>query len=317
MIYLALAVCLVTSFLFSGTEAGIMSLNRVRLRHRLNLNDRAARKLTRLVSHPERMLVTVLLVTNFINICAFLLITRACVRAWGAPGYAMSVAICLPLCQFFLELLPKSLFRRFPYRALAALSDVLRLADLVLSPLLALGTLFLRLAPRKPRERKLFAAREDFKYLTIESERQGTLLPVEREMIHNVMDLHSARARDVMVPIARVRSLPTTATVAELLEKARETGLERFPLVDGEGNFVALVNVFEVLMEGARKRQVSAYQRRIVTVTPGEEAYSIMKKMRAARSTLAAVMDGGKGPVGVVGFEDMAGLLVRVGEWKK
>jgi CBS domain containing-hemolysin-like protein len=317
MTALALLVCLVISFLFSGTEAGILSLNRVRLRHRLKLNDPAAIKLQRLVSHPERMLVTVLLVTNLMNICAILLITRVCVLEWGGLGYLAAGAICLPICQFFLELLPKSLFRRFPYRSLAALSGVLRLADLVLSPVLALGGLLLRLAPRKPEERKLFAAREDFKYLTIESERQGTLEPVEREMIHNVMDLGSAKARDVMVPIERVRSLPASATVPELLELARATGLERFPLVDHHGNFVALVNVFEVLMEGARKQQVSAYQRRIVTVTPGEEAYSIMKKMRAARGTLAAVMDGGKGAVGLVAFEDLAGLLVRVGGGKK
>jgi len=317
MTALALAACLVISFLFSGTESGILSLNRVRLRHRLKMNDPAARKLQRLVSHPERMLVTVLLVTNLMNICAILLVTRACVRVWGMAGYVAAVAICLPLCQFFLELLPKSLFRRFPYRSLAAISDVLRLADLALSPLLALGGVILRLAPRKPEERKLFVAREDFKYLTIESERQGTLLPVEREMIHNVMDLRIANARDVMVPLARVRSLPMTATVTELEELARETGLERFPLTDGRGNLVGLVNVFEVLMEGAMKEQVSAYQRRIVTVTPEEEAYSIMKKMRAARVTLAAVIDRERGPVGLVGFEDLAGLLVRVGAEKK
>jgi CBS domain containing-hemolysin-like protein len=281
------------------------------------MNDPSAIKLQRLVSHPERMLVTVLLVTNLMNICAILLIANVCVAQWGTTGYLAAAAICLPLWQFCLELLPKSLFRRFPYRSLAALSDVLRLADLLLSPLLVLGSLLLRLAPRKPEERKLFAAREDFRYLTIESERQGTLLPVEREMIHNVMDLGSAKARDVMVPIQRVRSLPASATVPELLDLARETGLERFPLVDKEGNFVALVNVFEVLLEGARKRQVSAYQRRIVTVTPEEEAYSIMKKMRAARATLASVRQGGKGAIGLVGFEDLAGLLVRVGEGKK
>jgi len=316
MMALALAVCLVTSFLFSGTEAGILSLNRVRLRHRLKMNDRAARKLQRLVSRPERMLVTVLLVTNMMNICAILLITRACVHAWGGPGYLAAGAICLPLCQFCLELLPKSLFRRFPYRSLAALSEVLRLADVLLSPVLALGGVIVRLAPRKPEERKLFAAREDFKYLTIESERQGTLLAVEREMISNVMDLGSAKARDVMVPIERVKSLPATATTQELLDLARETGLERFPLADRQGNFVALVNVFEVLIEGAKKREITAYQRRIVTVTPREEAYSIMKKMRAARATLAAVMEGEK-PVGVVSFEDLARLLVRLSEVKK
>jgi CBS domain containing-hemolysin-like protein len=175
----------------------------------------------------------------------------------------------------------------------------------------------LRLAPRKPEERKLFAAREDFRYLTIESERQGTLLPVEREMIDNVMALGSAKARDVMVPIDRVSSLPASATVPQLLDLARSTGLERFPLVDHAGNFVALVNVFEVLVEAAPKRQISSFQRRIVTVTPDEEAYSIMKKMRAARATLAAVRQGGKSAIGLVAFEDLAGLLVRVGEGKK
>jgi putative hemolysin len=317
MTALGLAMCLVISFLFSGTEAGILSLNRVRLRHRLKMHDKAAIKLNRLVSRRERMLVTVLLVTNFMNICAILMITRLCVREWGLWGYVASGAICLPLWQFCLELLPKSLFRRFPYRALAALSDVLRLADLVLSPVLALGGGFLRLAPRKPEERKLFAAREDFRYATIESERQGTLQPVEREMIHNVMDLGGAKARDVMVRIEKVRSLPVTATVTELVELARSTGLERFPLRDGEGNFVALVNVFEVLVEGGGRQQVAAYQRRIVTVTPDEEAYSIMKKMRAARATLAAVREGGNGTVGLVGFEDLAGLLVRVGGEKR
>jgi len=316
MITLALAVCIVTSFLFSGTEAGILSLNRVRLRHRLKRNDPAARKLNRLVSHPERMLVTVLLVTNLMNICAILLITQACVAAWGKLGYLAAVAICLPLCQFCLELLPKSLFRRFPYRSLAALSEMLRLADLILSPVLALGTMIIRLAPRKPEERKLFAAREDFKYLTVESERQGTLLPLEREMIHNVMDLGAAKARDIMVPISRVKSLPSTATVTDLLNLARETGLESFPLVDQRGDFVALVNLFEVVIEGAKKPAVSAYQRRIVTATQDEEAYSIMKKLRAARATLAAVMDGDK-PVGVVSLQDLAGLLVKLSEPKK
>jgi putative hemolysin len=307
----ALLFCLVVSFLFSGTEAGILSLNRVRLRHRLKLNDPAALKLQRLVSHPERMLVTVLLVTNLMNICAILLITQACVHAIGPWGYLLSVAICLPLWQFCLELLPKSLFRRFPYRSLAALSGLLRTVDLLLSPLLAIGAILLRAAPRKPEEGKLFAAREDFKYLTIESERQGTLLPDERAMIHNVMDLGAARARDFMIHVAQVKSLPASATVADLFDLARHTALERFPLADKNGNFIALVNVFEVLMETSQKRQVSSYQRRIVTATPEEEAYCIMKKMRAARSTLAAVTANGK-TIGIVGFEDLARLLVRV-----
>ena len=196
---------------------------------------------------------------------------------------------------------------------------MLHITDLALSPLLAAGNgalrllRCLRLLPHGGRwRRKLFAAREDFKYLTIESERQGMLSALEREIIHNVIDLRAVRARDVMMPMEQVRSLPASATVEEVLEMARTHGLERIPLLDRGGHFVALVNVFEILMEGARKPQVAAYQRRIVTVTPEEEAYSIMKKMRAARTTLAAVRRGQEKAVGVVGFEDLAGKLVRL-----
>ena len=319
MTALALALCLVTSFLFSGTEAGSLSLNRVRLRHRLGKQNATAPpaacsgwslppgadarhgaprdELHEYLRHPAH---------------------HAGVRhrVGKLAGYTWPRwrSAC-PCASFGLELLPKSLFRRFPYRSLAALSEVLRLADWILSPLLAMGTLLLRLAPRKPEERKLFAAREDYKYLTIESERQGTLAGVEREMIHNVMDLGGAKARDVMVPLDRVKSLPTTASVPQLLDLARETNLTRFPLADRRGNFVALVNVFEVVLEGERKRHLTAYQRRIVTVTPEEEAYSIMKKLRAARASLAAVNQDKT--VGLVVFEDLAGLLVRVGQEKK
>ena len=67
MIWLAILVCFAVSFVFSGIEAGLLSVNRVRLKHRLKHRDRAAIVLNRLLEHPERLLVTVLLVTNLMN----------------------------------------------------------------------------------------------------------------------------------------------------------------------------------------------------------------------------------------------------------
>src|SRR5207249_279812 len=99
-----------------------------------------------------------------------------------------------------------------------------------LSPLLAVGAQVLRFVPRK-QEKKLFVAREDFKYLTFESERQGTLSKVEREMIHSVVDFRSIKARDVMVPLEKVRTIRADASVDELLAICRETNLDRLPII--------------------------------------------------------------------------------------
>jgi len=311
MTWIALVVCLFVSFVFSGIEAGVLSLNRVRLRHRLKLDDPAARKLSALIARPERLLVTVLLVTNFMNICAVMLVTQACVHAWGKSGYGIALLIALPFYLLVLEMLPKSLFRRFPYRALAAFSEPLRIADLLLSPALSLGGQIMRLVPRRPAEKKLFVAREEFKYLTFESERQGTLGPLERGMIHSVIDFRTVRARDVMVPWEKTRVLSADATVEELLAFCRETQIDRVPILSAENEIVGLVNTFEVLLDRTVRTSVRAYARRIISVAPDEEANSVLRKLRAARITLAAVVSANRQPLGIVSMEELMARLVR------
>ena len=313
MIWFGVVLCLLISSTFSGIEAGILSVNRVRLRHRLNQGDKAARKLDRLLSHPERLLVTVLVVTNFMNVCAIILGTQEIVRLMGPRGYFVSLSIALPVYLFGIELLPKAIFRRFPYRALAAVSELLRLTDLILSPLLWIGARIqtLLLGHRKPRERKLFVAREDFKYLTIESEREGTLSKVEREMIHNVVDFRAVLAKDVMIPMESVETIRSETSIQELLSLARARDLEQLPVVSEEGEITGLVNVLEVLFNGTSRGSVGSYQRRIVSVEAQEQAYQVIQKMRAARISLAVVRDRNSKVLGIVNSEVVISRLVK------
>src|SRR4029453_17271903 len=97
MIWLAVACSRLVSFIFSGIEAGILSVNRVRLKHRVRQRDRAAMKLERLLADPERVLVTVLVVTNLANIFAVTLSTRELVMLYGHSGYLISLAAFIPI----------------------------------------------------------------------------------------------------------------------------------------------------------------------------------------------------------------------------
>jgi CBS domain containing-hemolysin-like protein len=313
MTWLAVALCAVVSFVFSGIEAGILSINRVRLKHRVKLRDATALALDRLLSAPERLLVTVLLVTNLMNIFALTLATQELARHFGTIGYLVGGAAAFPIYYLGLELLPKSLFRRFPYRALAPFAGLLRLADLALTPLHFFGGVVSRaIARRRPVERqKLFLAREEFKYLTIESERTGALTPAERQMIHNVVDFRGVNATQVMVPFAQVQSIPAHASVSDLLTRSRESKIERWPVVSTPGDISGLVNVFDVALDARRDDRVEKWQRRIVKVAPNEPAYSVLRKLRAARTTVAAVVDEGSRALGIVTSEDLIRRLVN------
>ena len=314
MIWLAVVICFVISFCFSGIEAGLLSVNRVRLKHRLKHRDKAAITLNRLLEHPERLLVTVLLVTNLMNIFAVTLATQQFVARFGNTGYFLALILFLPVYLIGLELLPKSLFRRFPYRSLAAICGPLRVADLLLSPFHFIGMRVSRglLGKQAGERQKLFVAREDFKYLTIESERQGALGKDERQMIHNVVDFRAIKATDVMLPLGNVQTIAAVATVEELIERSRHCNIDRWPVTNEAGEIAGLVNVLDVALDGRPRSMTESYQRRIVKVNVDEPAYSIVRKLRAARVTMAVVLNASGKQIGVVTWEDLIRRLVTV-----
>ena len=314
MIWLGVAGCLLVAFMFSGIEAGLLSMNRVRLKHRLKHRDRAAIVLNRLIEQPERLLVTVLVVTNLTNIFAMTLATQELVARLGTPGYLVAFGIFLPVYLFAVELLPKSLFRRFPYRAVAALCGPLRLADSLLTPLHFVGSRLSQafFGGRGSGRQKIFVAREDFKYLTIESEKQGTLGKDERQMIHNVVDFRAVKATDVMIPLANVQTIPAQAPTEELIQRTRQSNIDRWPVVRESGEVVGLVNALDVAMDAKCRPTVEEYQRRIVKVNANEPAHSILRKMRAARVRMAVVLDPQGQQLGIVTWEDLIRRLVTV-----
>lgn len=305
-----IACCWIVSFFFSGIESGLLAIDPVRLRRNVKRRVRAAMRLNRLLKQPERLLVTVLLVTNGAEIIGLLLLTRQLVRAFGYLGFVLALIAALPVYLFFLGVLPKSLFQRFPFRALARLAGVLELASALLWPVLELGSLLGRwLLPRRA-GKVLFAAREEFKQITSQSEREGAISATERAMIHNVVDFGGIKARDVMVPLSKVVAVQPTTPIAEALTLSATSGVDRLPVISSTGEAQGLVNVLDVLLEKNGKKPLSHYMRRIVSVEEDEPAYRVVQRLRAARLGLAAIRDRQQKLQGIVTIEDLVRRLV-------
>jgi CBS domain containing-hemolysin-like protein len=164
---------------------------------------------------------------------------------------------------------------------------------------------------RKSSPPRIFAAREDLKQLTVESERQGALTSAERAMIHNVVDFRTVKVADVMLPLAQVVSVEPDTPLPELLELSARTGIDRMPVISRERVAVGLVNVFDILLEPGARRSLRDHTRRILTASENESAYRIIRRLRAARLSLAGVVDGGRKLIGIVTVEDLVRRLVQ------
>jgi putative hemolysin len=300
------------SFFFAGIEAGLLSVDPVRLRHQAKQGRRAALRLGRLTKQPERLLITVLLVTNFANILSLLLLTRLLTARFGLLGFLFALVIALPIYLFLLSILPKSLFRRFPFRALATLGGMLEGASILLWPVLEIGERLRNLLlPRRAEARRIFIAREELKQFAVQSEREGSLTSTERAMIHNVVDFRNVRAADVMVPLAKAVTVTPETPIDDALRLSAAHTLDRLPVISPEGEAIGLVNTLDILFDETRRESLSRYMRRIVTARDAEPAYRIIQRLRAARLGLAAVIDAQRKLIGIVTAEDAIRRLMQ------
>jgi putative hemolysin len=310
MITLVIIGCWVLSFFFNGIESGLLSIDPIRLRQNVKRHVLAAVRLDRLLQRPERLLVTVLLCTNAADIVGMLLLTRELVQAFGSLGFLYTMLIALPVYLFLLGVLPKALFRRFPFRALARLAGVLEFLTALLSPLLGLGAWIGSFLMPRAEKGRLFAAREELKQITAQSEREGALTSTERAMIHNVVDFRGVKVRDVMVPAEKVVAMKTDTPIDEAVRRSAAAGVDRLPVLGDDGQPRGLVNVLDVLLDKNDNRGLAHYIRRIVMATDQEPAYRIVQRLRAARLGLAAVLDREEKFCGIVTIEDLVRRLV-------
>ncbi len=290
-----------------------MSIDPVRLRYHVKQKAPAALKLDRLLKHPERLLATVLLVTNLADILGALLFTRYFDRILGNGGFFAALVILLPVYLFVLSILPKSLFRRFPFRALAALAGWLEVTSVLLWPVLELGKYLgkLLLTRRSAGRARLFAAREELKQITAQSEQEGSLSATERAIIHNIVDFRGVRARDVMTPVPKIVSVQPDTSAAHAVELSLTSGIDRLPVITSEGEAIGLVNAIDILLDDDGVKPLHQYTRRIVVAHENEPASRVIQRLRAARLGLAAVVDQKRNLIGVVTSEDLIRRLVR------
>ena len=199
-----------------------------------------------------------------------------------------------------------------PFSTVGALGRILETATIILSPLLAIGELLGRfILPRRVSDRtRLFAAREELKQIAVQSEREGSLSATERAMIHNVVDFRHVRVRDVMLPLSQTVTVEPGTSVDSILALSGTSGIDCFPVI-ANGQAVGLVSVLDILFNGRNSKSLTTYTRRIVTVGDREPAYRVIRRLRAARLSLAAVLDPQKKLIGIVTDEALIKRLVQ------
>jgi Mg2+/Co2+ transporter CorB len=258
----ALLFLLLLSAFFSGSETGIFSLNRYRLRHLAKTGHRGARRTQRLLERPDRLIGVILLGNNFVNILASSVATLIGMRLLGDAGIAAAAALLTIVVLIFGEVTPKTLAALNPERIAFPASHVLGAMLRVFHPLVwvlnGIANSLLRLmgvSPEKAQHHHL--STDELRTVVHEA---GTLIPVRHQkMLISILDLEKVTVEDIMVPRNEIIGIDIDQPWERVLQQLTGTQHTRLPVYKGDidhvlgvvhaRNFLALQRKSEITKE--------------------------------------------------------------------
>jgi Mg2+/Co2+ transporter CorB len=199
----SLIVMVVISAYFSGSETGMMTLNRYRLRHLSRQGNRAAKRVEKLLQKPDRLISLVLIGNNLVNILASALGTIVGMRLYGDAGVAIATGILTFVVLVFAEVLPKTIAALYPEKVAFPSSVLLAPLQIIMMPLVWLLNMITRLLMRLvgiKADGAVSAALSKDELRTIVNESHSQISRRNQDMLLSVLDLEKVTVDDIMVP---------------------------------------------------------------------------------------------------------------------
>lgn len=244
----AIALLLVLSAFFSGSETALTAASRGKLRARADRGERGAQRALEITEDNERLIGSVLLGNNLVNILSASLATALFTRLFGPEGVAWATLVMTFLVLIFSEVLPKTYAITRPESAAALVSAPIRVVVLVFSPVvsavraLVRGLLRLFGVETDPNA-QLLAVREEIVGAITLGHSEGSVEKEDRDRILGALDLADRTVDEIMLHRSQIEMIDADSPAADVLEQALASPHTRLPVYRGEPeNIVGVIH---------------------------------------------------------------------------
>lgn len=244
---------LVLSGFFSGSETALTAASRARM-HALELEgNQRARAVNRLLSAPERIIGTVLLGNNLVNILASSLTTSLLIGLFGEFGVAYATIVMTALVVIFAEVLPKTYALAYSDRFSLAVAPVMQVLIVVFKPLTVAVEFIvkqvLKLTPSKvDDEASILAAHKEIRGTIELQTKEGAVAKHDADMLGGVLDLRDLQVADIMVHRTKMETIDADEPPQQIVDELLRTPYTRVPLwKDEPENIVGVLHTKDLL----------------------------------------------------------------------
>jgi Mg2+/Co2+ transporter CorB len=245
-----LAVLIVLSGFFSGSETGMMSLNRYRLRHRAKSGHRGAKRASKLLERPDSLISTILIGNNLVNNLAASIATIAAIRMYGDNAVVPASILLTLVFLIFAEIIPKTIAAYKSEPVSYAVSHVLLPLKALLFPVIWLVShvtqFVLRLTGIEKNDGSEHIGLDELRTIVGEA---GHLIPKHHKgMLMNILDLEQITVDDIMIPRNEVFGIDVDADTDTIIRKLRDAEFTRIPVYKNDiDNIVGILHQRDII----------------------------------------------------------------------
>ncbi len=314
MTIVVLIILIAFSAYFSATETAFTSLNRIRMKNAANAGSRRAKKVLHLTEHYDKLLSTILIGNNIVNISMTALATLLFVEFYGKElGATIATIVITVVVLIFGEISPKSLAKESPEKFAMFSAPIIEVFIFLLTPVNMFFTLWKKILTKIFKVSKDRTITEDELLIMVEeAENEGGIDEQQSELIQNAIEFSELEAFDVLTPRVDVEAIDLDNTKEEIRELFLETGFSRLPVYDDTIDKIAGVlnqKDFHNYILNSDKN-VSEYVKPVVFISGTVKIARLLKKMQKAKTHIAVVVDEYGGTEGIVTMEDIIEELV-------
>lgn len=299
------------SAFFSASETAYTCLNRVRLKNMANSGDKRAEKVLALAEDYDRLISSILIGNNIVNILATSMATAFFVQMIGSSGVTVSTVVMTIVILMFGEVTPKSLARVSNERIAFAFYPLLSLIVKLLTPLNFLMGCWQKLVGRMVRQTEEHGVTEE-EIITMveEAESGGEINEHESELIRSAIEFTDLCVEDILTPRVDVIAVEDIEDDESVAEKFVQSGFSRLPVYeDTVDNIIGILHEKDFYTNRGQK-SLREMMTTPVFVLPTARLSVLLKLLQKQKGHMAVAMDEYGGVIGIVTLEDILEELV-------
>ncbi len=309
-----LVVLFVFSAFFSASEAALIALNKVRLRHLVERKRRGARRIYGLVSRMDRLIATLLVGNNLVNTAIAAIATYIFTQLFGAgKGLLIATFGITIVLVIFAELTPKIFATNHPEGVAFFGRHLISFLIFLLTPITKVLTVIsngvIHLMGGNPHYRSPLVTEEEIKMMIQIGKEEGFYGDNERKMLERIFHFDEIEARDVMTPLDRVTAVSVDEREPDIERILLEEGHNRIPVYkDTRANIVGIIYVRDLLylFKNSSLIHLSDLMSAPFFVPPHQKVAELLKEFQKRKIQIAIVRDPKTDrAVGLVTLEDL------------